>query len=170
MYRSTPPTLMCPQCALGLRLVEGEVPLFMCTQCGGAWIDAQASMDVLQGKADPSVVQRSSKPPSPRTGPERSRPCARCSEAMLPYPFAEVMLDTCPAHGTWFDQDEIERVVKAARRPTNDASIELPSSADIWATAKFTVGMVVMPITALVNALASLSDYVPRGRRDDDYY
>jgi Zn-finger nucleic acid-binding protein len=149
--------MSCPQCTLGLAAVEGEVPLFACAQCGGVWFDAQASMAVLQGKVDPSEVQRRSKPPAPRSGPERSRPCARCSEAMLPYPFGDVMLDTCPAHGTWFDHDEIERVVKAARKLAKKNPLEgLPSSGDVWATAKFTVGMIVMPIGVLARALATV--------------
>ena len=91
---------------------------------------------------------------------------------MLPYPFGDVVLDTCPAHGTWFDHDEIERVVKIARRPREGAPLELPSGADVWATAKFTVGMIVMPIGAVLNALASLGDYVGHRRRyedDDDF-
>jgi Zn-finger nucleic acid-binding protein len=168
MYRSSLTSLGCPQCATALTPVQADVALFSCAQCGGAWIDAQESIAVLQGKHDPSEIQRRSTPPLPRTGPERSRPCPRCSEAMLPYPFADVMLDTCPAHGTWFDHAEIERVVKAARRPSNAPLLELPTGADVWATAKFTAGMVVLPVTALVNALVSLSGYVIR-RDDDDY-
>jgi Zn-finger nucleic acid-binding protein len=149
--------MTCPECTLGLTPIEGEVPLFACAHCGGVWFDAQASMAVLQGKVDPSHVQRRSKPPAPRSGPERSRPCARCSDAMLPYPFGDVMLDTCPAHGTWFDHDEIERVVKAARKlGKKDLLAELPSGNDVWATAKFTVGMIVMPLEVLGRALAIL--------------
>jgi Zn-finger nucleic acid-binding protein len=171
MYRSSPEALTCPQCAVALTLVPppaaGDVALFTCAQCGGAWFDAQASMAVLQGKIDPSEVQRRSKPPAPRSGPERSRPCARCSDAMLPYPYGEVMLDTCPAHGTWFDHDEIERVVKAARKAAEEP-LELPSGADIWATAKFTVGMIVVPIGALLGALGSVVTNTDRDDRDDD--
>lgn len=168
MYRSSPPSLTCPECRLPLALVEGHnVALFTCAQCGGAWFDAQASIAILQGKIDPSEVERRSKPPSPRTGPERTRPCAFCSEAMLPYPFGDVLLDTCPAHGTWFDHAEIARVVKAARAMEDKAPpLELPSSDDVWATAKFTVGMIVMPLSAIANALATLITSA-RGRRDD---
>ena len=170
MYRSSAPSLGCPQCAIPLAPVQADVALFSCAQCGGAWIDAQESIGVLQGKNDPSDVQRRSKPPAPRSGPERSRPCARCSQAMLPYPFGDVMLDTCPTHGTWFDHDEIERVVKAARERTSaqgKGGVELPSGEDIWATAKFTVGMLIMPFAMLADVLAKIaSSRVPD---DDDY-
>jgi Zn-finger nucleic acid-binding protein len=163
--------MTCPECALGLALVEGEdVALFACAQCGGAWIDAQASMAILQGKTDPSAVQRRSKPPSPRAGPERTRPCARCAEAMLPYPFGDVMLDTCPAHGTWFDHEEIERVVKVARgMAKKTTAIALPSGDDVWATARFAVGMIVLPLEALANALAAVITSTRRDRDRDPY-
>lgn len=169
VYRSSQETLTCPQCALGLTFVEAEVPLFTCAQCGGVWFDAQASMNVLQGKTDPSAVQRRSKPPSPRAGPETTRPCARCSDAMLPYAFGRVMLDTCPAHGTWFDHDEIAQVVDAARAMgKRKDDISLPSSDDVWAGAKFAAGMVIMPIEALATLFVSV--ITSRRRHDDDVY
>lgn len=174
MYRSSPPSVVCPECAIGLTHVEaratGDVALYACTRCGGAWFDAPASMAVLQGKADPSEVQRRSNPPAPRSGPERSRPCARCGEAMLPYPFGGVMLDTCPAHGTWFDHEEIERVVKAARKMAKDdeRGVDLPKGSEVWATAKFTIGMIVLPFTALASLLAGHITGAPSSD-DDDY-
>lgn len=167
VYRSSPPTLTCPQCATGLAPSSGDVPIFVCATCGGAWIDAQASVAVLQGKADPSEVQRRSSPPSPRTGPETTRSCARCNVPMLPYPFGGVLLDTCPAHGTWFDHDEIERVVKAARKASKEPALDLPSGNDIWETTKFTVGMMVMPFAVVAKGLAAIVAKV--GGEEDDY-
>lgn len=171
MYRSSLPTLACPQCAVGLALVPANPTLYACVRCGGAWVDAESSMAVLQGKSDPSDVQRRSRPPAPKPtrAPEVPRPCARCSETMLPYPFGDVTLDTCPAHGTWFDHDEIARVVKAARKMQARAGGEstgLPTAGDVWATAKFGLGVLVVPFAELLRVFADAE----RERRREGHF
>jgi hypothetical protein len=89
---------------------------------------------------------------------------------MLPYPFGDVMLDTCPTHGTWFDHDEIARVVKAARQRTKASASgnanESTLGEDVWATAKFTVGMVVMPLALVAKTLGILAWDVSEAVRD----
>lgn len=86
---------------------------------------------------------------------------------MLPYPVSGVMLDSCPAHGTWFDHDEIDRVVRAARQASQRASLDLPSGNDLWQTTKFTVGMMVMPFAVVARALGTV--VANMGSDDDDY-
>jgi hypothetical protein len=82
------------------------------------------------------------------------------------------MLDTCPAHGTWFDHDEIARVVKAARKMHDRAqgsSIELPTAGDVWATAKFTLGVIAMPFQLVGHVLGVVHD-AERDRREREGY
>jgi len=136
MYRSSPPSLSCPQCQTPL----GEAT---CSACGGVWIDAAESVAVLQGRADPpkarvEVAIR-------RTGGEVPRPCARCGATMSPYVFGGVTLDTCPGHGIWFDADELAEVIEAARNMKELADEDALSAEDVWSAAKIIVGGITLP-------------------------
>ena len=124
---------VCPACparpALVARLV-GEVLLDECGTCHGLWLDS--------GAVDRIVRQRSEQATAPLremgapmadlqhravAGPPPQRRmylgCPDCSTVMNRVNFARrsgIILDVCRAHGTWFDADELPRVVEFVLR------------------------------------------------------
>lgn len=103
-----------------------------------------------------TIARASSTPPKP-TGALRG--CPHCDAPMSPLPFGEVMLDSCPAHGTWFDRDEIARVTKSARaarekEERKKRGEDVPSASEI-ADGFFSVatGLVTLPLRALWSSL-----------------
>ena len=111
--------------------------------------------------ATAETLARASTPP-PRTGAMRA--CPQCSGPMAPFPFGDVELDSCPAHGTWFDHAELREVTRSAhaaraeeqRRARGE---DIPSLDDI-ADGVFTVakGLVTLPLRLLWKGLNGYCD------------
>ena len=83
---------------------------------------------------------------------------------MTPYPFGAVTLDTCPTHGTWFDHDEIERVVLAARGMSEKSKAKADGKEpersmldDVWGAAKIVGGGVALPFVVVASLLGTVS-------------
>jgi len=109
----------CPRCKTPMALVEvGKMALAECGTCKGVWVDADA-FDRLCGdrEAQAAVIHgvTLTPTPTPSTAEKFSyRPCPRCGKMMNRVNFAKysgVVLDVCRAHGTYFDRDELHRVV-----------------------------------------------------------
>jgi Zn-finger nucleic acid-binding protein len=112
----------CPRCKVPMTIVAvGETTLAECGTCKGVWVDADA-FDRLCGdrEAQAAVIHGNTLQPGPpvtgKTSLERIsyRPCPRCQKMMNRVNFAKysgVVLDVCRAHGTYFDRDELHRVV-----------------------------------------------------------
>jgi Zn-finger nucleic acid-binding protein len=110
----------CPRCHTAMTTVSvGTMTVAECGTCKGVWVDAEAfdrlcadretQAAVIHGNALQAPGDR------PRT-PEKIayRPCPRCGKMMNRVNFAKysgVVLDVCRAHGTYFDRDELHRVV-----------------------------------------------------------
>jgi Zn-finger nucleic acid-binding protein len=166
MYRTGGAMLRCPECSSALVVAGGTFPIHGCTTCGGAWLGHEAAIRIMQGYADDAnrevvetaqaIGRGSSLPPRP-TGALRG--CPQCDAPMAPLPSGEVMLDSCPAHGTWFDRDEIVKVMKAAhaarekderRKRGEDA----PSAGEIAdGVVAVATGLVTLPFRGLWNML-----------------
>src|SRR4029078_1044944 len=87
MKRPAKEATTCPSCAsstLRTTLLETGLTARACTQCGGAWIDAEAYRDWLQRRrAQPNVTEKPAAPlgladeqparPSPSRGPPHLR-------------------------------------------------------------------------------------------------
>lgn len=116
----TAPT--CPTCDAGPALLrqQGEHESFRCTRCGGFWIPA-ATLAALVRRADefrlpPASPEAAGRPAHP--GPVRYRPCPVCRDLMNRQNYARVsgvIVDECRAHGTWFDHEELNRVLDFIR-------------------------------------------------------
>jgi Zn-finger nucleic acid-binding protein len=112
----------CPRCKVPMTIVSvGSMALAECGTCKGVWVDADA-FDRLCGdrEAQAAVIHGNALKAGPATPPATSaekfsyRPCPRCSKMMNRVNFAKysgVVLDVCRAHGTYFDRDELHRVV-----------------------------------------------------------
>jgi Zn-finger nucleic acid-binding protein len=119
----------------------GAMSLAECATCAGVWVDAdafdrlcadrEAQAAVVHGHALGGSAPAGSVPGVPlRAAPGAAsagaahgapplekisyRPCPRCRKMMNRVNFAKysgVVLDVCRAHGTFFDRDELHRVV-----------------------------------------------------------
>jgi Zn-finger nucleic acid-binding protein len=99
----------------------GSMTLSECAKCSGVWVgaeafdrlcaDKEAQAAVLTGAA--TATGRVAGAPALETR-IRYRPCPSCKKMMNRVNFAHgsgVILDVCRAHGTFFDRDELHRVV-----------------------------------------------------------
>jgi Zn-finger nucleic acid-binding protein len=102
--------------------------LLVCKQCGGAWIDVATSKRLVQGLlfdvelfvanhvwqlASAKVDAADASPYRKRLrDDEEQRACPVCRSVMQRCRISEAdaVIDACPAHGTWFDGDELVRV------------------------------------------------------------
>jgi Zn-finger nucleic acid-binding protein len=108
-----PARLHCPRCAEGLteKQVHGST-LAGCRSCGGLWLDA-ASVDRLRRARDEELEQAARRVNGLfiRRGPVPNRmaaiSCPVCSAPLRRIELPDTMhsVDTCDAHGTWFDRD-----------------------------------------------------------------
>ncbi len=103
-------------------LTGTTLPLWGCAACGGVWLGPDAAVHVMQGLGDPVDVElarasaataRTSIVPGRDTG---VRACPVCAGAMARIVIGEIILDSCSAHGAWFDRGEIEAVVKVCTK------------------------------------------------------
>jgi Zn-finger nucleic acid-binding protein len=111
----------CPRCVQDMVAVRlGSLSLIECAKCGGIWVDAatferlcadraaQAAVlhgEVLHGKTATLPAQEER---------IRYRKCPRCQTMMNRINFARgagVVLDICRKDGTFFDRDELHRVI-----------------------------------------------------------
>ncbi len=116
---ATPGALASPACGGGLSEGKvGELDLRDCRACGGLWLD-RAAFERLGAsrEAQGAVLGALPLPSAPSVaalGPVVYRPCPICAQRMNRVNYAKrsgVVLDVCKAHGLWFDQDELRRVL-----------------------------------------------------------
>jgi Zn-finger nucleic acid-binding protein len=112
----------CPRCRVELgRVRVGDTEFQDCANCAGLWLgkdsfdhvcaDLEQQAAVLgfgAAKINPVAAQKVS-----------YVPCPDCGQLMNRMNFARysgVIVDVCREHGTWFDADELRRVVEFIRR------------------------------------------------------
>jgi Zn-finger nucleic acid-binding protein len=98
----------------------GTAGVHECAGCGGLWLDAETFQRVCEEREEQAAVMAA--PPGAReaVAPETVRyvPCPACGDLMARVNFQRisgVVLDQCRRHGTWFDRDELRRVVEFIR-------------------------------------------------------
>ena len=110
----------CPRCTKALMLVQiGPMPLDECDDCQGIWLDVvQFTRVCADQESQASVIQwHTSAAPSlatPRADIIKYLACPQCRKLMNRMNFSKmsgVIIDVCHDHGTWFDRDELYRVV-----------------------------------------------------------
>ncbi|MBX3192061.1 MAG: zf-TFIIB domain-containing protein [Labilithrix sp.] len=100
-----------------------SLPAFGCSACGGLWLAPEAAVHVMRGLGDAleSSLARAGNthervsvvPPPPDLG---ERGCPRCGVTMMRVTVGSIVIDSCVAHGTWFDRGELDGVVSACRK------------------------------------------------------
>jgi Zn-finger nucleic acid-binding protein len=86
--------------------------LLGCGACGGVWLDNEASRSVVEGAArdlETLAEQASAHAMAPLTPGGSPLLCPTCTGPLVRTPIAgtSIEIETCVAHGTWFDANEL---------------------------------------------------------------
>ena len=111
----------CPSCRIAmLRGKLRDILLHECGKCYGLWLGTAAFEQVSRNAERQAAALGSAQPiggPS-ALGPVRYVRCPQCNDLMHRLNFARcsgVIVDVCRAHGTWFDANELHRIVHFIR-------------------------------------------------------
>ncbi|MGO8698891.1 MAG: zf-TFIIB domain-containing protein [Limisphaerales bacterium] len=114
----------CPRCQNMMEaVVLGDTKVRECPRCEGIWTDADTLRQICASREQQSAVlgMASHLPSNDGVAIEkhiRYLPCPICHKLMNRVNFANcsgVIVDVCLAHGTWFDRDELRRIVEFIR-------------------------------------------------------
>jgi Zn-finger nucleic acid-binding protein len=110
----------------------GKTQLQECPQCEGLWADKDSLEEICANAEQQSAVLGAPgvSPPSYDVTLEKVRysPCPLCGKLMNRVNFAQcshVVVDVCNLHGTWFDKDELRRIVEFIRAGGLDKAREM---------------------------------------------
>jgi Zn-finger nucleic acid-binding protein len=113
--------------------LKATLPIEGCEACGGVWLGPDAAVHVLRGlgdsieheiaEASASVAARAALRPSDAG----TRACPTCAQTMGRLDVARTVVDSCPAHGTWFDREEIASVIAVCGELRREQSEEKAS-------------------------------------------
>jgi Zn-finger nucleic acid-binding protein/predicted RNA-binding Zn-ribbon protein involved in translation (DUF1610 family) len=113
----------CPRCRVNTQpVLIGKNTLRECLKCEGIWADAETLHHICTDREQQSAVLGTAMTiePQQRAKWEEVRyvPCPICKQLMHRVNFAKcstVIVDVCKPHGTWFDKEELRRVVEFIR-------------------------------------------------------
>jgi Zn-finger nucleic acid-binding protein len=93
-----------------------------CETCGGLWLEVAEFEKICASREEQAAVLGGASPvPHHEANSEntvRYIPCPQCRELMNRVNFAHcsgVIVDICKGHGTWFDCDELSRIIQFIR-------------------------------------------------------
>jgi Zn-finger nucleic acid-binding protein len=113
----------CPRCQCAMQAAMiGQSRVQECPRCEGLWVDT-ASLEQICSEREKQAAVVGLGSPAPISGVAvedkvRYLPCPACRKLMNRLNFAShsnVVVDVCKGHGTWFDRDELRRVVEFIR-------------------------------------------------------
>jgi Zn-finger nucleic acid-binding protein len=113
----------CPRCQANMNATMiGPTDLRECPRCEGIWADAEALHQICTDRERQAAVLGNAMtlddPGLTRLEPVRYVPCPVCRKLMNRVNFARcsnVVVDVCKTHGTWFDKEELRRIVEFIR-------------------------------------------------------
>jgi Zn-finger nucleic acid-binding protein len=112
--------LPCPRKCGAMRAVRfGGADMYACATCNGLWVDAETLQRLVSERIKPApLVGTGIAAPAPahvKLESVQYAPCPICKNLMNRLNFAHtsgVIVDVCTNHGTWFDADELRRVLE----------------------------------------------------------
>ena len=114
--------MLCPGCQDQMQPVAvGKAKLWECAGCEGMWLDAATLQQICDQKEQQAAVLGMPVETAPAHALDPNfhyRPCPVCQALMNRLNFAHcsgVILDVCKQHGTYFDRDELRRIVEFIR-------------------------------------------------------
>jgi Zn-finger nucleic acid-binding protein len=115
----------CPRCRVELEAVAvGSATLRECARCEGLWVDVESFEQIISEREQQSmmlgaasILPKRAEDSATLSQPDKVRyvPCPECGQLMNRVNFARssgVVVDICKGHGTWFDRDELRRIVE----------------------------------------------------------
>jgi Zn-finger nucleic acid-binding protein len=116
----------CPRCRIEMeRAAVGSASLRECARCGGLWVDVESFEQIIDERegqsaalGQASIMPNRAEQAGAETNIVRYVPCPECDQLMNRVNFARcsgVVVDVCKGHGTWFDRDELRRIVEFIR-------------------------------------------------------
>ena len=113
----------CPRCKVDLEdVMLGQTHLLECPKCEGIWVGGDTLQQVCNDREKQAAVlgMATHLPPPGQGDFEQFHyvPCPVCHQLMNRVNFANcshVIVDVCKAHGTWFDRDELRKVIEFIR-------------------------------------------------------
>jgi Zn-finger nucleic acid-binding protein len=113
----------CPRCRVNMEsVVIGNTNLHECPTCEGIWADTDSLQRICADREQQAAVLGVARSLPTDIGNKleniRYIPCPVCNTLMNRVAFAHcsrVVVDVCKAHGTWFDKDELRRIVEFIR-------------------------------------------------------
>src|SRR4051812_4626146 len=116
--------LKCPRCKIEMISIElGAEAMRECEKCGGLWLEVAEFEKICASREEQAAVLGGASP-APHDELEgdstvRYIPCPQCEQLMNRINFAHcsgVIVDICKGHGTWFDRDELSRIIQFIRQ------------------------------------------------------
>ncbi|ABF41518.1 hypothetical protein Acid345_2517 [Candidatus Koribacter versatilis Ellin345] len=115
--------MLCPKCGeQEMKTIQvGKSHFWECPACDGMWLDATTLQQICAEKEEQAaVIGMPTEPREPVHVDTNFKyvPCPVCTQLMNRVNFARmsgVIVDVCKAHGTWFDKDELRRLVEFIR-------------------------------------------------------
>jgi Zn-finger nucleic acid-binding protein len=118
-------SLPCPKCKVAMNRVQlGKTSMTECPQCEGLWVDVASFKEICADREEQSVVLGAAAlQPLPPINPDDMLnfhyvKCPQCAGIMNRVNFARcsgVIIDVCGQHGSWFDRDELRRIIEFIR-------------------------------------------------------
>ena len=103
-------------------IVLGQTKMQECPKCQGLWVDAATLEQIYAERERQVAVIGMAEPTTVQAGAVEEKvrylPCPVCRKLMNRVNFAQysnVIVDVCKGHGTWFDRDELRRVIEFIR-------------------------------------------------------
>ena len=116
---------MCPRCRVEMSavVIGGSQLARMPASCEGIWADADSLQRICEDQEKQTAVLGMAAPLAASDTMEleqniRYIPCPVCGKLMNRVNFAHcshVVVNVCSQHGTWFDKDELRRIVEFIR-------------------------------------------------------
>ena len=123
----------CPRCRTEMQPVTiGVTAIRECFKCEGLWLDVTSFEKICSDREQQSAVLGAASPAPTHAASDAVNkvsyvPCPECGQLMNRINFARcsgVIVDVCKGHGTWFDRDELSRIVEFIRSGGLEAARE----------------------------------------------